>query len=364
MGEFFANKWTKRVVSLLSPLYCAMIVILSYFSIFYEMIVQNTVSVCVMISAISLIAAVIMLYTREQVLTIIVSLLMLPALLPAVLFYFGQWYVLIPPLVVALLMFFFSGLGETPKTIFGTGFLLLYLMGSLGYFLVTTLFAPSTVSTVIDAGESPSGIYRYEVVNTADRSDGSTTITIETNEHNKDYDLVLFRIRGLSRTAMLTRPMQEENHVEWKTEKRVDITNQIHNISDKVEVTLSEDQMTLLGRPCYKIESDLLGDGTMMAEEYHAKTLSLSFDQMAMCEIEESTVLLDSLNEKQLDYLDITITDLRTIPLTSLTDDDLTKLGIPEEGDVMYYNGKVCFRYYIAILEEYFDLSKQEIGFF
>lgn len=356
------ERWVKLGVSLLSPLYCVIIIWLSYHSIFYEMIVLNPKSICVMLSAVSVIALVIMLYTRRQVLTILTSLVMLPALLPAVLMYFGEWHVLIPLLVVSLIVFFFSGLGETAKTVFGTIFVLLYLLGSLVYFLFTTLFAPSTISTTIETGVSPSGAYRYEVVNTVDSSDGSTAVIIESNTLDKNYDLLLFQIRGLTRTVVQARPLQESTVIEWRTEKRSDITAQISAISADITATLSEAQMNLLGRPAYEV---IYGSGqtvTMSSDEYHAYTVQLSAADMEALETDKESYALDSLSENALELLGITVNDLRTVPLSELSDEDLAALGIPEEGDVMYCNGKVVFRYYIAILEEYFDLSNQEIG--
>ena len=357
------EKWVKLGVSLLSPLYSVIILWFSYHSIFYEMTVLNPKSICVILSAVSVIALVIMLYTRQQVLTILSSLVMLPALLPAVMMYFGEWHVLIPMLVVSLIVFFFSGLGETAKTVFGTIFVLLYLLGSLVYFLFTTLFAPSTVSTTVETGVSPSGAYRYEVVNTVDSSDGSTAVIIESNTLDKNYDMLLFQIRGLTRTVVQARPLQQTTVIDWQTEKRSDITAQISSISKDVTATLSDAQMELLGLPAYEVTYGSGQTVTMSPAEYHAYTVQLSAADMAALETDKDTYALDSLSERALKTLGITVNDLRTIPLSQLTDADLAALGIPEEGDVMYCNGKVVFRYYIAILEEYFDLSKQEIGF-
>lgn len=362
MGKFFTNIWTKRAVSILSPLYCIPVVYLSYLSIFYEMSVLNPVTICVLLSAVSLIALVAMLYTRKQLLTIITSLLLLPALLPAVLLYFGQWHVLIPMLVVALLIFFFSGLGETAKTVYGTIFVLLYLLGSLVYFLMTTLFAPSTVSNVVEDGLSPSGDYRYEVINTIDSSDGSTTVIVEPNTMDKNMDMVLFRIRGMGRTVSLTRPMQQTCSIEWKTEKRTDITSKISAISKDITVTLSDAQMKMLGLAAYEVTYSGSSPVKMMPEQYHAIEVSLTADQMKTLQTDKQVYMLDELSDNALKKLGITVKDLRTVKFSELKDADLVKLGIPEQGDVMYCNGKPVFRYYIAILEEYFDISKQEIG--
>lgn len=362
MTKFFASKWTQFAVSLLSPLYCVLIFGLSYFSIFYEMTVLNPKSVCLMLSAISVVALVIMLYSRKQPITILTSLIMLPALLPAVLLYFGQWHVLIPMLVVALVIFFFSGLGETSKTVFGTIFVLLYLLGSLVYFLMTTLFAPSTVSTVIESGVSPSGAYRYEVINTVDSSEGGTAVVIESNTMDKNYDLVLFQLRGLTRTVVQKRPLQQTSEITWQTERREDITNTISKISKDVEVTLSDAQMATLGLPAYEVTLNGASPRKMSGEEYHNIVIELTAQEMKDLETKKESYKLDSLSENALEYLGITVTNFRTMKLSDLSDADLAALGIPEEGDVMYYNGKVVFRYYIAILEEYFDISKQELG--
>ncbi len=363
MGSFFGNVWTKRAVSLLSPLYCIPIVALSYLSIFYEMTVTDPKSICILLSAISAIALIVMLYTRRQFLTVLSSLVMLPALLPAVLLYFGEWHVLVPLLVVAIIIFFFSGLGETAKTVFGTIFVLLYLLGSLVYFMYTTLFAPSTVSTVVESNISPSGAYRYEVVNTVDSSNGSTAVIVESNTMDKIYDTMVFKPRGLTRTVLMSRPLQESTNIEWKTETRAAITSDIYSISKDVEVTLSDKQMELLGLTAYEVTYGNGNTAVMYPAQYHETIVELTAEEMKLLETEKSSYKLDSLSEKALKKLNITIKDLRTFPLANLTDGQLAALGIPESGDVMYCNGKPVFRYYIAILEEYFDMSKQELAF-
>jgi hypothetical protein len=362
MNDFFANKWTKRVVSLLSPVYCALVFFLAYLSVFYDMTVRNPVIVCILVSAVSLIALVLMLYTRHQFLTKLVSLLLLPGMLLPLLLYFGQWEVLIPPLVAALVIFFFSGLGETTKTVFGTIALLLYLLGSLIYFLVTSLFAPSTVTTEIEAGTSPSGMYRYTVTNTVDSSNGCTKVTIESNLLDKDWDMVLFQINGLSRDVMVERPLRENVNIVWQTENRSDITAQIESISSDITVTLSDEQMELLGRDAYQVTYSNGQVITLSPEDYRNLKVTLGEAEQEALKTTKSVLSVDSLSSSELLKLGITVEDNKTVPLSSLTDADLETLGVPEQGDVMYYNGKVCFRYYIAILEDYFNLSNQEIG--
>lgn len=264
---------------------------------------------------------------------------------------------------MALMIFFLSGLGETAKTIWGTIFLLVYLLGALVYFLVTSLFAPATVTNVVDNGVSPSGLYRYEVANTTDSSNGSTKVTIESNTLDKEYFHVFhFKIRGLSHDVVIERPLQENCQIEWTTERREDITEQLNEISDNIEITLSDKQMDLLNRDAYQVTFYDGRSMSMTQATYHDTMIALNEEAKTRLKTDKSAVQLDSLSEKDRNALGVTVENFKTITLSSLTDEELAKLGIPEEGDVMYYNGKVVFRYYIAILEEYFDISKQEIG--
>ena len=364
MIEFFKNKWTKRAVSLLSPVYCGFAAYFAYMSVFYELVVRNPVQFCILLSALSLIALILMLYTRRQFLTILTSLLLLPCMLLPTLLYFGQWEVLIPPLIVAVVIFFFSGMGETGKTVCGTGILLLYLIGSLVYFLVTSMFAPSTVTTVVQAGTSESGIYHYEVIETVDSSDGSTKVTVESNALDRDYDMLLFKVRGLERDVKIERPLNQNVTIEWKTEKRQDISQQLKQLSDDIEITLSDAQMDLLGRAAYQITYKDGRSATLMQADYHSIVVPLTAEEQELLKTSKTELRLDEMSDNALNKLGIQVENFRTVKLSSLTDEELARLGVPEEGDVMYYNGTCVFRYYVAILEEYFDISKQDLGLF
>lgn len=364
MSDFFKNVWTKRAVSLLSLVYTGFIAYFAYMSVFYELILKQPTQVCILCVALSLIALITMLYTRKQFATKLASILLLPCMLMPVLMYFGQWGVLVPLLVVSLIIFFFSGMGETAKTVWGTIFLLLYLLGSLMYFLVTSMFAPSTVTTVMETGTSPSGIYRYTVTQTVDSSNGCTKVIVESNELDKEYDLFTFQIKGLSRDVKLERPLNDDVTIEWTTEKREDITNQLTDISKDISITLTDAQCDMLNMVAYRVTYSDGRSVTLKQADYHAIVITLSEEDKANLETDEESLYLDSTGPNTKRILGITVEDLRTIPLSSLTDADLETLGVPEQGDVMYYNGKCVFRYYVAALEQYFDISNQELGLF
>ena len=316
-----------------------------------------------MVSAVCVIMLILMLYTREQFLTKLSSILLLPAMILPTLMYFGQWNILVPLLAVALIIFFFSGMGETGKTIWGTLILLLYLVASLIYFVVTSMFAPSTVTTTILSGNSPSGLYRCTVNETVDSSNGSTKVIVEPNAMDKDFTLIRFQIKGLARDVMIERPMQPNVTIEWKTEKRQDISKELKKISNDIEVTLTEQQMSTLGKDAYKVTFSDGTEQTMSGESYHSIIIPLTPEMRQELETDQTELPLDGMGPNTRNICNVQVEDLRTVQLSTLSDQQLASLGIPEEGDVLYYNGKVVFRYYIAILEEYFDLSKRELGF-
>ena len=70
----------------------------------------------------------------------------------------------------------------------------------------------------------------------------------------------------------------------------------------------------------------------------------------------------EAFSESHLDELGYTMYDLgknSTIPLTELSDEQLAELGVSESGDVLKVNGKTCFRYYVAELEDYFNTEER-----
>ena len=178
MKAFFDNVWTKRVVSVIAAFYTVCVCYLCYYSIYYNIHVEQRGSVAMIVSAVSVIALVLMLYTRKQIVTRICSFIILPAMLPVVLMYFDHKEILIPVIAVGVVILLLSGAGEGAKTAIGTVVLLLYIFGALGYFLFTSFFVTNAKQETYKSGESPSGLYRYRIVNTDDSSNGSTAIYI------------------------------------------------------------------------------------------------------------------------------------------------------------------------------------------
>ena len=404
MKSFFANIWTKRVVAIISLLYAFGVCRLCYFSIFYDIHIHARVQQCLTVTAVSIVVFMIMLYTRKQIMTRIASFIILPAMLPVVLLYFGEWGMIIPIILTGVAILLLSGAGEGAKTAFGTITLLLYIFGALGYFLFTSFFVTTTKQDVVESGVSPSGRYRYRVVNTEDSSNGSTAVYVEPNYADKKYPFATFTLKNMERVVHLDRPICEEINVEWKTQSRAEITQELNELSDNIVVHLSEDDLEYLG---YSYDEKLrLEDVVVSMRLKIGRTASdvdpiflndLTEDQLALFGIgrdgdsryyvlSPSNALYDALkikNGKRVYFSDFNskafkvfnsentddygnqlfnVSKDNSVYLKTLTDEQLDRIGVPESGDVMLFNGEVCFRYYVAELEHYFDVDSRHIS--
>lgn len=210
-----SNIWTKRIASVLGLLYAFYLCVLSFRSVFYEVIIEKPIMFCTYLSSISIVAMILMIYSRKQFATKLASFIMIPALLPIVLMCLGSWEMIIPLAVCAVVIFFASGANEGTKTLLGIMFLLIYILASLAYFIFTSYLASPAVKKTIEEGISPSGKYRYEVINTTDSSNGSTTVMLEPNDMDIIRKSVTYKVKGYDRKLCVKRPLTEVK-IEWK----------------------------------------------------------------------------------------------------------------------------------------------------
>lgn len=404
MNNFLGNIWTKRVVAVLSLLYALAVCRLCYFSIFYEIHVRDRVSLCLTVTVVSIIALVAMLYTRKQVITRIASFIILPAMLPVVLLYFGEWGMIIPIIITGVTILLLSGAGEGGKTAVGTIVLLMYIFGALGYFVFTSFFVSSAKETLVEKGTSPSERYRYTVINTEDTSNGSTAVYVEPNYADEDFPFVNFTLKSMDRVVYRVRPIAEEIDIEWTTQSRQDVTQQIEAISDNIEITLTDDELKQLG---YTYDNKLtlsdvdidmklqigldgsnvdpilldslndeqlavFGIGRDPNERYYILSPSAEVIDSAGAgsgkKIYFSEIDSDTIEKFQSEYLDeyydykFKVTKDRTVLLNTLTDEQLKSFGVSDQSDVMTFNGKVCFRSYVAEIEDYYDVDSRHLS--
>lgn len=397
MKKILSNVWTKRFVALISVFYAYLVCRISYFSIFYDIHIMSRVSLCLLTTGVSIIALVAMLYSRNQILTRIVSFVILPVMLPVVILYFGEWGLIVPIMITGVIMLLFSGAGEGAKTALGTITMLLYIFGALGYFLFTSFFVATAKETIIDSGVSPSGKYRYSVVNTEDSSNGSTAVYVEPNYadeylFSQEKPLAIFTLKNIERAVYVERPTCENIDIQWETQSREDITTELNKLSDKISFSLSDSELEDLG---YTFDEKLnLSMIDVYAEDKFAigKTAhdvdplpldDLTDEQLAHFGIGRDAsnryYVLDPDAELLADHDDIIgniyFSDLtekemgkffveksHSIYLNSLDDSQLAKLGVSDSGDIMTFNGKVCFRFYVAELGDYYDVNSRKLS--
>ncbi len=182
------NKWFILFVSILNGVYTAGLLYFAYMAVFYTIEFENTLKFAVIYSIISVIVGLLMYYTRRSALTAVFNILNLVAFLPSLLLNWGNWPLLIPAAIVTLFGFFSCKMNDAVKTVFGTIFLLVYIIGCIIFFLVMNVFMVKTTDTVLESGISPSGNFRYYVVNMENKSSGKTAAYIEPN--NLDIDVM------------------------------------------------------------------------------------------------------------------------------------------------------------------------------
>ncbi|MDR0918151.1 MAG: hypothetical protein LBM93_02715 [Oscillospiraceae bacterium] len=318
--KIFSSFWTRLFVSLLAVPYTLIILVLAYRSIFYTLVIPSKSEFLLLAIGLSLFVSVTMIYTRKQLITVIISIVLMFITLPIILFWLGEWVLIIPIAATALIIFLISGASERTKTIFGALLLLYYIIGALIYYLVTTLFASHVYQITTEKDiVSQSGIYRVYVKD-APNSTVGTEVMLEPNDKDIDNKILLFRIKGYQHRIYvdnaLNRKPATELSLEWQTQTREECIRQMLEKSPLLEFDLDEKQYEAIGvKPTIKVKDE---DGDTVTEK--------------------NPVYLKDLNAKQLDALDI-----------------------PKKGDVLYIDGKIWFRYISAVVEKRFELTNREL---
>lgn len=164
---FFKNVWFKRAVALLCTSYTVLLVWLAWLNFAYFIEYENPTSLFVLYLFVNFVALGLMIYTRRQVFTMINVMLIPPIVFLITIFGYGNLYLILPPVCVMAAMFFICGANETLKTVLGTIYLLMFVIGIAGYIAIDMLMGPISF-TGVDLSQrdtsyeviAPSGEYR------------------------------------------------------------------------------------------------------------------------------------------------------------------------------------------------------------
>ena len=231
MKEIMNDVWVKRCISVFTAAYAAVITLLTYATFLYdlEFVSDKMAPFLVIYAGASIVFMLLMIYTREMFMTKLISVLLLPIVFFLLLFNIGNgnWVLIIPPFIVAIVMFFAAGTNESVKVIMGTIYLLLYVLGIVAYVVCNMLFGGSDVETVLtpyldkdtsvysyyknEMGHlsevvdeenpiSPDGRYRFYISDVKDSDKGCVKIYVVPN--GQDINLKFFSLnqKGIRKT--------------------------------------------------------------------------------------------------------------------------------------------------------------------
>ncbi|MBR4224721.1 MAG: hypothetical protein IKR73_07920 [Oscillospiraceae bacterium] len=212
VAKVVTNKWFKLAVSLIGVVYTALLLYFDYIVFFYNIEYTEKKKFAVIAAILSVLVCLLDLYTRHSPITCILAMLNMPIFLPLLLLDWGNWPLLLPAGIVTLFGFFCCHMNETAKTIFGTIFLLMYILGGIAFFLVMNVFRVTTVDTMIERGVSPSGAFRYYVLDVANKSTGKKCVYIQPNTLDDDKGFIKLD------TTIRKLVKQQSNPVEFECE--------------------------------------------------------------------------------------------------------------------------------------------------
>ncbi len=356
------------LLSFLSLLYFKGVLRLAYYSMFYRLEIpeESKKTYCFLVTLVCIFFGAVMLFTRRQIVTRVVIMCAMPFYLPILLFNYQHLVLLVPLMLMVVITFLASGSGEGVKTILGAVFLSLYILGAFVFMTVQSLLRPAIEETVIKRDVTPKGAFRYSVVQVLDQGNGNTYVSIEPNTADIDYSHSKWFAKGFAKEVYQERPLSEKFDIEWKTQTRSEITRELITHNPSTVFTLDAEQIKLLGLDAgYQKEYTI---GALSRRQRHKLGYGSNDDKIdtklakllrITLKDPEETV---TLNFEQM--IDLGLSPTYEQRLSRMTDENLATLGVPEENEVLYVNGKVVFRQYVAVLERTFSEGSRDLTAF
>ena len=280
---FFKNNWCKRGFSLLSILYPLFLIHVDWLAFAYSLEPTNPIALFLLYVLVNFIFGGLMFYTRKQIITrvclcispLIIFLMMIVA--------FGNWYMIIPPLAITAVVFLASGAGETLKTILGTIYLMMFVVGALVY--LTLLHFNLTPQTLLlknycDLADrsftyeySPEGTYRLVTyVNDDNPERISATYYIEETENDVQI-WYLNAYRHFDSLKVLVTVHQDTLEYHWESDSELYIDGRLKDIPELFvqqrtpDDEEEEEEVSSVKKPIVFDEEETADDESAEAEE-------------------------------------------------------------------------------------------------
>lgn len=242
--DFFKNKWCKRFFSLFSLAFPLFLIGVDWLAFAYSIEPVNPIALFLLYVLVNFIFGGLMFYTRKQILTRFALCISPLIIFLMMIIDFGNWYLVIPPLVISAFAFLASGAGETLKTVLGTIYLMMFVVGALVYLtllhfnLTPQTFLPQNLNycdlenRTYTYDYSPKGTYRL-VTYIDDDNPERVSATFYVEETANDVELPFMNAyRHFGSLKVLVTVHQDSLTYEWKSDKELYIDGRLKNIPD------------------------------------------------------------------------------------------------------------------------------------
>lgn len=224
---FFKNVWFRRGVAIASWAYTGFMTWVAWLCYAYFLEFENPVPAFVLYLFINVSAMGLMILSRKQVITQVNSYILPPIVFLIAFFGFGNWYIVIPPVVVMLVLFFVNTSNETLKTVLGTMYLLLFVIGIVGLIGVTRFigevsFVGPYLSERDTNYEQLSSDEEYRLVRYLEITTDRSTMGYYVEYTGDDIKLpmgIAKKVLGCKRIHTAEYTSLSQNFVEWKIRK-------------------------------------------------------------------------------------------------------------------------------------------------
>lgn len=240
LNGILQNAWIKRLLSAFNLLYVAVLGLLVYSTFLYDLVIHdNSKGLFFTVYFLAnFIFLAFMIFTRKQILTKIISYLLLPVVLALLMFNMGNWILIIPPFIVAVAMFFIADNNETAKVIMGTMYLIMYVLGIVMMYVFSifntgvetcldeNLDKNSNVYKVYDMESvleqvsdsnaiSPDGTMRFYLYDVQDNNKGELKLIVEPYGQDKVMKFFTLKQKGIRRVVYRFEGRGEIPEIHW-----------------------------------------------------------------------------------------------------------------------------------------------------
>lgn len=246
--SFFTNKWFKRALSVLGLGYPVFLCYVAWLTMGFYLEPTNAVALFVVYLFINVLFGGIMLLTRNQIISRALVLIDPLVVFAILILGFRQWYIIIPPFVICVLTFFLVRSDETKKMIFGTIYLMLYVVGVLVY-LTFEMHMGRISFTDVDLSirstnynYSPDGNYRV-VTYVEPEKDQTRTVMFYLEKTDEDISLPFLEARkAVGSIHLITSGYDDPAKIEWKGDNTLYVDGRLREFDFDAVLTESEDE--------------------------------------------------------------------------------------------------------------------------